>query len=365
MKNPSNNPLFKIGEAAKALGVHIDTLRRWEKAGKITPVKTSGGTRFYSADELNKVRPGSVNINPDSITKPESQNSGISDHSDFSGTPSFSGFSEKSSLLNKFLIGTAVTSVGTLAVTGALVARSMFFTPKPQTINYKPSTIDQNILAATTSSKYLEFNTDALINGTLNNLSLEATPSAGTISLTSGTTTLDVSKSAKLDQDVSTLSTPTFVSLSLGSNKINVSGAAFSLVGLDTKNTLKNKTLSGSDNTFTSIPNSALSNAKVTVTAGTNLSGGGDVNLGSSVTLSLKDSPSISGTLTVTGATTLTSSSLSVAGVAYTFPTSDGSSNSALTTNGSGTLAWSSLSSAAGWTDDGTVVRLQTITDHC
>lgn len=51
---------IKIGEAAKLLGVHIDTLRRWERSGKIRPVRTPGGTRLYPLDELKKLNLGSL-----------------------------------------------------------------------------------------------------------------------------------------------------------------------------------------------------------------------------------------------------------------------------------------------------------------
>jgi putative resolvase len=43
-----------IGAAAKALGVSVSTLRRWEAAGRIVPDHTSGGHRRY---DLAKFRP--------------------------------------------------------------------------------------------------------------------------------------------------------------------------------------------------------------------------------------------------------------------------------------------------------------------
>ena len=43
-----------IGEAAEALGVSIDTLRRWERTGKLTGERTPGGHRRY---DLAKLRP--------------------------------------------------------------------------------------------------------------------------------------------------------------------------------------------------------------------------------------------------------------------------------------------------------------------
>lgn len=50
---------------------------------------------------------------------------------------------------------------------------------------------------------------------------------------------------------------------------------------------LTNKTISGSSNTFSNIANASLVNDSVTVTAGTGLSGGGAVVLGGSVTISM------------------------------------------------------------------------------
>jgi predicted site-specific integrase-resolvase len=44
---------IKIGEAAKILGVTVQTLRRWEKSGQLIPDKKSKGeTRYYDIDRL-------------------------------------------------------------------------------------------------------------------------------------------------------------------------------------------------------------------------------------------------------------------------------------------------------------------------
>ncbi len=44
----------KIGEAAKMLGVSIETMGRWETSGELVPHrKTKGGTRYY---DINKLR---------------------------------------------------------------------------------------------------------------------------------------------------------------------------------------------------------------------------------------------------------------------------------------------------------------------
>lgn len=41
-----------IGKIAKEIGVSLDTLRRWEKEGKITSERTSGGHRRYNLDQI-------------------------------------------------------------------------------------------------------------------------------------------------------------------------------------------------------------------------------------------------------------------------------------------------------------------------
>ena len=47
---------IKIGEAAKMLGVSIETMRRWEASGELVPHrKTQGGTRYYDVSQLINV----------------------------------------------------------------------------------------------------------------------------------------------------------------------------------------------------------------------------------------------------------------------------------------------------------------------
>lgn len=45
--------LLTIGEAAKVLGVSIDTLRRWDKSGKLVAIRKEGGIhRYYRESDL-------------------------------------------------------------------------------------------------------------------------------------------------------------------------------------------------------------------------------------------------------------------------------------------------------------------------
>lgn len=46
--------MYKIGEFADKIGVTIQTLRNWDRDGKLKPAKvTDGGTRYYSDYQLN------------------------------------------------------------------------------------------------------------------------------------------------------------------------------------------------------------------------------------------------------------------------------------------------------------------------
>jgi molybdopterin-binding protein len=54
---------YRIGEAAALLGVRVETVRRWERAGKIEVRRTRGGQRVVPASEVARLlaerRPGS------------------------------------------------------------------------------------------------------------------------------------------------------------------------------------------------------------------------------------------------------------------------------------------------------------------
>jgi excisionase family DNA binding protein len=46
------NKDLNIGQAAKHLGISIDTLRRWDKSGKLPARRSEGGHRYYSQTDL-------------------------------------------------------------------------------------------------------------------------------------------------------------------------------------------------------------------------------------------------------------------------------------------------------------------------
>ncbi|MGA9162657.1 MAG: TOBE domain-containing protein [Actinomycetota bacterium] len=46
---------YRIGDAAAMLGVRVETLRRWEREGKLTMSRTAGGQRVVPAAEVARL----------------------------------------------------------------------------------------------------------------------------------------------------------------------------------------------------------------------------------------------------------------------------------------------------------------------
>jgi len=46
---------YRIGEAAGMLGVRVETVRRWEREGKLTTTRTSGGQRLIPSAEVARL----------------------------------------------------------------------------------------------------------------------------------------------------------------------------------------------------------------------------------------------------------------------------------------------------------------------
>jgi molybdopterin-binding protein len=46
---------MSLGEAAKALGVSVDTLRRWDRAGRIQTVRDSRNRRMVEPEEVQRL----------------------------------------------------------------------------------------------------------------------------------------------------------------------------------------------------------------------------------------------------------------------------------------------------------------------
>ena len=52
----TDRALYTASEAARALGISLDTLRRWDKAGRIRTERDSGNRRVVPAEEIDRLR---------------------------------------------------------------------------------------------------------------------------------------------------------------------------------------------------------------------------------------------------------------------------------------------------------------------
>ena len=53
---PADDDLFFISMAARMLGMHPQTLRKYERLGLVQPTRTIGSMRLYSREELERIR---------------------------------------------------------------------------------------------------------------------------------------------------------------------------------------------------------------------------------------------------------------------------------------------------------------------
>jgi len=55
-KRGPREPLFTISAVAELLDLHQQTLRKYEEEGFVTPLRSPGGTRMYSRDDVETLR---------------------------------------------------------------------------------------------------------------------------------------------------------------------------------------------------------------------------------------------------------------------------------------------------------------------
>lgn len=54
--NPTRSQaVYAISVASELSGAAIQSIRLWERHGLLSPARTTGGTRRYSADDLNRI----------------------------------------------------------------------------------------------------------------------------------------------------------------------------------------------------------------------------------------------------------------------------------------------------------------------
>lgn len=56
MEQLSNEPWYVISVAARIVGMHAQTLRYYERAGLLSPLRSRGHIRFYSPRDIERLR---------------------------------------------------------------------------------------------------------------------------------------------------------------------------------------------------------------------------------------------------------------------------------------------------------------------
>ena len=185
---PTNSAYFKIGDAAKKLGVSIDTLRRWEMSGKLVPLRTPGGTRLYSSEQINDfmLPAGSQPITPLSnslldqnfkIIEPlRLDENVITAQAEIEGNDDPTNHSNSRYLTLSLLIVIALISLSISSYIinpefMGLISHIRHLGQKqpsiPSTLNPKPLVLDPAVLAASTTGYFLEIDADTTILGNL------------------------------------------------------------------------------------------------------------------------------------------------------------------------------------------------------
>ncbi len=54
-RGAASGALLRVGQAAEMLQVSVETLRRWETAGRLRTVRSSGGQRLVDIDEVSRL----------------------------------------------------------------------------------------------------------------------------------------------------------------------------------------------------------------------------------------------------------------------------------------------------------------------
>lgn len=56
MEEKAREPAYNIGAVASIVGVHVQTLRNYERMGLVTPQRSPGRVRRYTAQDIERLR---------------------------------------------------------------------------------------------------------------------------------------------------------------------------------------------------------------------------------------------------------------------------------------------------------------------
>ncbi|MBI2103950.1 MerR family transcriptional regulator, partial [Candidatus Woesebacteria bacterium] len=146
-----NNILLPVHEAANWLGVSVDTLRRWEKAGKLEAVRTAGGHRRYRLSAIQDAQAG-LKPSPAGV-HPATRNVLVKHIHHYMSSPSQRLYEPAAELYKTLHIDQKrVLKLGlaTLAILLLLLGlkRASIIGYRQSAISHQPSAIDSRVLQA-------------------------------------------------------------------------------------------------------------------------------------------------------------------------------------------------------------------------
>ncbi len=383
---------FTLSETARKLGVSVDTLRRWEKKGKINGIRTEGGHRRFSLEEIEnfrykkireKIRPITYDSSaPSQVISPiippvaVPQVQLVSKYDEVYQKPSFnvSRYLKFVYILFLFLVLFFFAKLGIPAklisylpedIKTKVTETKGFFEQRfsflrllenPENSSYTETNTSPSVLAESVS-KDLSFDVNidsrfrgnlgvdgsATVSGTLTvqgittkgNITGQTITSTGAISGTTGTFTGNVTVPGLITNAT------TFNLVNTNATTLNLGGAATTVnIGATSGTTTVKNDLK--------VSGAFTSSGKITASGDMAVSG----TLTASGALTVSGTLTASGALNVSGATALTGNLTKINGVTYSWPTTQGAANTSLIDDGAGTLSWgapsTNVSSATG-----------------
>lgn len=391
------NGLYKIGEISDILGVSIGTIRRWERNGKLKSVRTIGGHRRYSFEDI-KIAGAKRDLRSISAQRGRNQKKEIlippSHPLSVRSTPILPSI-HTTPLYTIPPFGFPLKKLFNIGLRGSIIFLLLFFVSKANliglAINSIPPEIRSEIVQVTEKygiTKFLnekaaqieEIASSIKQNFNFEESSLEIKNNQPPVlaESISKDTTFDVNIDARFKGNLLTEGNTT-VSGTLTANNFTTTG------NITGQSVTSNGAITGGTGVFTGnitvpgiVTNATTINLVNTNATTINLGGAGttisigatsgtttvnnDLKVSGTLTSSGKITASgdltVSGTLTasgalnVSGATALSGNLTKINGVTYSWPTTQGAASTSLTNNGSGTLSWAAasvdLSSATG-----------------
>ncbi len=401
--NLPSNKLYTIGEISEILGVSIGTLRRWEKKGKLKSVRTLGGHRRYSLEDV-KILETKRSFQPTPKTTSTAREILVPQSIPVSIKPRTIMPIQPEPLYSIPPFRFPFKKIVSLGIKGFVMFLLVFFVSKQNLINQAIGLIPENIrseisqapdkygvtkflnekaaqieqiasafrqsfpevekpretssiVLAESVSKDLSFdvNIDSRFRGNLGvdgsatvsgTLTVQGITTKGNI--TGQTITSTGAISGTTGTFTGNVTVPGLITNATTFNLVNTNATTLNLGGAAT--TVNIGATSGTTTVKNDLKVSGAFTSSGKITASGDMAVSGTLTASGALTVS--GTLTASGALNVSGATALTGNLTKINGVTYSWPTTQGAANTSLIDDGAGTLSWgapsTNVSSATG-----------------